>query len=67
MPAVMPGTMRKGTQARTNAWASSPPRPKTKGSPPFRRNTRFSSFASRTSMSEISSCLHERTPARFPA
>jgi len=38
-PALMPGTMRNGTLASTRDRASSPPRPKTKGSPPLRRST----------------------------
>ena len=36
---VMPGTTSKGTPASISASASSPPRPNTKGSPPFRRTT----------------------------
>jgi hypothetical protein len=35
-----PGTISTGTPARRQASASSPPRPNTKGSPPFRRTTR---------------------------
>ena len=34
-----PGTTSKGIPQRANASASSPPRPKTKGSPPLRRAT----------------------------
>ena len=36
---VMPGTTSNGTPAAASASASSPPRPKTNGSPPFRRTT----------------------------
>ena len=36
---VMPGTTSKGTPAAESASASSPPRPKTNGSPPFSRTT----------------------------
>ena len=67
MPAVMPGTMRNGTSARASACASSPPRPKTKGSPPFSRSTRLPFFARSTSRSEMSLCLQLTTPARLPA
>ena len=38
---VIPGTISKGTPAAARASASSPPRPKTNGSPPLRRTTRF--------------------------
>ena len=36
---LIPGTISKGTSAARSANASSPPRPKTKGSPPFKRTT----------------------------
>ncbi len=36
---VMPGTTETSTPARRQAWTSSPPRPKTYGSPPLRRTT----------------------------
>ena len=36
---VIPGTTSNGTPARMQASASSPPRPNTNGSPPFRRTT----------------------------
>ena len=36
---VMPGTTSNGTPAAISASASSPPRPNTNGSPPFRRTT----------------------------
>ncbi len=52
---VIPGTNSKGTPAASSASPSSPPRPKTNGSPPFSRTTRFPSLPSRTSMSLISS------------
>ena len=45
MPAEMPGTMRKGTPAAARLKASSPPRPKTMGSPPLRRSTLLPSRA----------------------
>ena len=38
--AVTPGTTKTGTPAARTASSSSPPRPKTKGSPPFNRTTR---------------------------
>src|SRR3970040_1106290 len=48
MADVTPGMISKGTPARANASASSPPRPKTKGSPPLRRTTRLPRRAGRT-------------------
>ena len=57
----------EGMPAATRARASSPPRPKTKGSPPLRRNTRRPSRASSISRSEMSRCLAEGLPPRFPA
>jgi len=43
--ALTPGTTSNGMPACTSAAASSPPRPKTKGSPPFSRTTRHPSRA----------------------
>ena len=37
----MPGTSWKGTPWRASSSSSSPPRPKRKGSPPFKRTTRL--------------------------
>ena len=53
---LTPGTTSNGTPAATSASASSPPRPKTKGSPPLRRTTARPSSALRTSRALISSC-----------
>ncbi len=39
MAALTPGTTSTATPARAHASISSPPRPKTKGSPPLRRTT----------------------------
>ena len=57
MALVMPGTNSKGRPFSFNSRASSPPRPKTKESPPFRRATVFPSEASFTSSLEMSSCF----------
>ena len=56
IPAVTPGTTSKRTPAAASACASSLPRPKTNGSPPLSRTTRFPSRASRTSSALISAC-----------
>ena len=53
--------------ASTSASASSPPRPNTKGSPPFSRQTRFPARASATSFSEMSRCFGDGFPPRLPA
>ena len=53
--AVTEGTTSKGTPASAKASASSPPRPKTYGSPPLRRTTLFPCSASRSNSALISS------------
>ena len=55
-----PGTTSNGTPAAARASASSPPRPKTNGSPPLRRTTRLPRRAARTSSAWIVSCRVER-------
>ncbi len=67
MPAVMPGTMRNGMEARAKASASSAPRPNTNGSPPFSRSTRLPLRARLTSVREMSVCLADFMPRRLPA
>ncbi len=67
MPALIPGTMRKGIRAATSDSASSPPRPKTKGSPPLSRSTRLPSRASWISRREMSGCRADGLPPRLPA
>ena len=52
--AETPGTTSNGIPARASASASSPPRPKTNGSPPLRRTTVALARASATSRSLIS-------------
>ena len=63
---VTPGRTRNGTPARASASASSPPRPKMLGSPPFSRSTRRPSPASRTRSALISACGVEGCPRRLP-
>src|SRR5579875_1245271 len=53
----------KPIPAAASASASSPPRPKTNGSPPFKRTTRFPSRASRIRSCVISSCESACAPA----
>jgi len=65
-PAVMPGTTSNSIPAAESAIASSPPRPKTIGSPPLSRTTRFPSRASCSSSAVIASCSIEGAPPRFP-
>ena len=55
MAEVTPGTTSNGMRAFARARASSPPRPKTKGSPPLSRTTRLPSEASAIKSSLISS------------
>ena len=57
MALVMPGTNSKGRLFSFSSRASSPPRPKTKESPPFRRATVLPSAASLTNSLEMSSCF----------
>ena len=52
--------------SRASASASSPPRPKTYGSPPFSRSTRRPALASAISSAVISSCGIDGCPPRFP-
>jgi hypothetical protein len=66
-PEVMPGMMRKRMPALGRAEASSQPRPNTKASPPFRRNTRRPERARSISTSLISRCFGEGRPPRLPA
>ena len=54
--AVMPGTTWKFMSCSMRVSISSPPRPKTKGSPPFSLTTLLPASASFTSNSLISSC-----------
>ena len=56
LAALIPGTTSTGTPAARATSASSPPRPKMKGSPPFRRTTSSPARARRTSRSLICSC-----------
>ena len=63
---LTPGTTSKGTPAAARASASSPPRPKTNGSPPFRRTTRRPRRAPRTIRRWIVSCDSLGRPARLP-
>ena len=60
--ALTPGITRTGTPARCSASTSSPPRPKRKGSPPFRRTTRSPSRAAAIIASLMSACDAERRP-----
>src|SRR5690606_22095273 len=56
MPLVTPGTTSNGTPAASSASASSPPRPKTNGSPPFSRQTLLPAWPRATRIRLISSC-----------
>ena len=60
---VTPGTTSNGTPACPSASASSPPRPNTKGSPPFSRTTRRPRRAARIITAWISA-WRQRVPAR---
>ena len=55
MAEVMPGISSKGTPRSARASSSSPPRPNTKGSPPFRRTTLCPARASSSRMRLICS------------
>ena len=67
IPAVTPGTISKAIPAAARACASSLPRPKTSGSPPFRRTTRLPARPSFTSSALIASCPIElASPPRLP-
>ena len=63
----IPGTSSQGTPAACSVRNSSPPRPNTNGSPPFRRTTVFPLWPSRTSRLLISLCGMECLPHRLPA
>src|SRR3954469_2027535 len=65
MPAVTPGTTSNGMPAALSASASSPPRPKTNGSPPLRRTTVCPRRARSISSSLIAACSRE-PPGRLP-
>ncbi len=54
--AVIPGTTSKGMPLADSESISSPPRPKTNGSPPLRRSTRLPACASSTNSALIASC-----------
>ena len=59
---LTPGTTSNGMPAARSASASSPPRPNTNGSPPFRRTTRLPRRAARI-MSAVDRLLAHRGPA----
>ncbi len=59
--------MAKGMPAAASASASSPPRPKMKGSPPLSRTTAFPARASRTSVASMSLWAHLNWPPFLPA
>ena len=65
-PEVTPGTTSKGTPAAASASASSPPRPNTNGSPPFRRTTLRPAPARSTIELSISDCGISGAPGRLP-
>jgi len=65
--AVIPGTTSKAIPARASASASSPPRPKMNGSPPFNRTMRLPWRASDTSSRLISPCVIVCRPRCLPA
>ena len=63
---VTPGSTSNGTPAATSASASSPPRPKTNGSPPFSRTTRLPSRPLRDEQ-RVDLVLRQRVPVRHLA
>jgi len=63
---VTPGTTSKGTFAAARASPSSPPLPKTKGSPPFSRTTIFPSLPFSTRRALIFSWVSLWRPGSFP-
>ena len=65
-PALTPGTTRQGMPAAVNAAASSPPRAKRKGSPPFSRTTRCPARAPATSRALIFAWDSGAAPLRLP-
>ena len=64
--AVMPGTTDTGRPAACSASTSSPPRPKTNGSPAFRRTTVWPSRTRRIISASMSRCAQLARPLRFP-
>ena len=66
MADVTPGTTSKGMFSSLSARTSSPPLPKTKGSPPLSLTTFFPSNAFATRIWLISSCVILRFPTIFP-
>src|SRR3972149_558096 len=66
MAAVMPGTISNSTPSLARCSASSPPRPKTRGSPDFRRMTDLPSRASRTVASWMAICFSAARRAALP-
>ena len=64
---VTPGTTSNGTPAATQASASSPPRPKTYGSPPLSRTTRRPARACSTIVALICSCVRLCACGALPA
>ena len=68
MADVTPGTTSNGTPAARSASASSPPRPKTNGSPPLSRTTTaWPVRPCSTSGASISSCVIVGRPGALPA
>ena len=63
---VMPGTTSKGMALAARCCISSPPRPKTKGSPPFSRTTVLPALASSTSRRLVYSWEVHSPSARLP-
>ncbi len=64
---VTPGTTSKSMPAATSARPSSPPRPKTKGSPPLSLTTRLPDAARSTSSALISSWVMVWPAGDLPA
>ena len=67
IPAVIPGTTRKGMLCWARKEISSHPRPKIMGSPPLSRRTFFCFFARESRVSQISFWRGDGFPPRFPA
>ena len=66
MPAVTPGPTSNATPCSRHSCASSPPRPKTNGSPPLRRTTDLPSRAIATIRRSVSSCSIATDPGALP-
>ncbi len=62
----MPGTTSKGTPAASRAWASSPPRANTNGSPPLSRTTCWPRRPRSTSSASISDWGIVARPGALP-